>query len=261
MTVEAPPTRRAEFWAGTRAMIPLIIGGIPFGVIYGALAVTSGLSPAAAMGMSLVVFAGSAQFIAVGLVAQGAALPLIVLTTFVVNLRHALYSASLAPHVRHLPQRWLVPLAALLTDESFVVTSARYERGGAAPNQHWYFLGANLAMYVPWQLSTLAGIIFGAVIPNIAQFGLDFAYSATFIGMLVPMIKNRPVALAVTVAGGTALLAHGLPNQMGLFLAAIAGVVAGVVGERLWPPPATVIMDTEVQRLIPEPEAPETPAP
>jgi 4-azaleucine resistance transporter AzlC len=259
MTTAAAPTRRAEFWAGTRAMIPLIIGGIPFGVIYGALAVTSGLSPAAAMGMSLIVFAGSAQFIAIGLVAQGAALPLIVLTTFVVNLRHALYAASLAPHVRHLPQRWLVPLAALLTDESFVMTSAHYERG-AAPNTHWYFLGANLAMYVPWQLSTLAGIIFGAVIPNIAQFGLDFAYSATFIGMLVPMIRNRPVLLAVVVAGATALLGHGLPNQMGLFLAAIAGVIAGVVGERLWPAPTTVLMDTEAQAVIPEPKPPKTPA-
>lgn len=239
------PTRRSEFLAGMRDMTPLIIGGIPFGIIFGALAVTSGLSPWTALAMSLFVFAGSAQFIAVGLVAGGASVPVIILTTFMVNLRHALYSASLAPYVRHLPQRWLVPLGATLTDESFLVTIRHYEANGEPVNKHWYFLGANLGMYIPWQISTLAGILFGAIIPDPSRFGLDFAMSATFIGMLVPTIKGRPVLLAVVVAGVTAVLAHGLPNQMGLFLAAVLGVAAGVIGERLWPPPATYTLETE----------------
>lgn len=231
-----PPTRRGEFLAGLQAMIPLIVGGIPFGIIFGALAVTSGLSPWTAQAMSLIVFAGSAQFIAVGLVAQGATLPVIVLTTFIVNLRHALYAASLAPYVRHLPQRWLIPLGGLLTDESFLVSIQRYERGGDSPYKHWFYLGANLGMYVPWYLTTLIGILFGAVIPDASRLGLDFAMSATFIGMLIPTIRNRPVVLAVLVAGITAVLAYGLPNQIGLFLAAVLGVGAGMLGERLWPP-------------------------
>lgn len=239
--------RRGEFFAGMRSMTPLIIGGIPFGIIYGALAVTSGISPWTALAMSLFVFAGSSQFIAVGLVAGGAALPVVVLTTFVVNLRHALYSASLAPYVRHLPQRWLLPLAAMLTDESFLVAIRRYERTDDSPNKHWYFLGANLGMYIPWQISTLVGILFGAVITDPARFGLDFAMSATFIGMLVPTIKSRPVVLVVVVAGVTAVLAYQLPNQLGLFLAAILGVAAGVVGERLWPSSTPHTLEAEAE--------------
>lgn len=227
-----------------RAMIPLVIGAVPLGIIFGALTVTNGLSPWTAIGMSLFVFAGSAQFIAVGLVAQGAALPVIILTTLVVNLRHALYSASLAPYVRHLPQRWLTPLGAMLTDESYLVTINRFERGGGSPNRHWFFLGADLGMYIPWQISTMVGIVFGAIIPNTSRLGLDFAMSATFTGMLVPMIKGRPVLLAVIVAGVTSVAAYGLPNKLGLFLAAILGVLAGVLAERRWPQPARLILET-----------------
>ena len=245
MTPAAAPTWRSEFYAGMRDMTPLIIGGIPFGIIFGALAVASGLSPWTAMAMSLFVFAGSAQFIAVGLFAGGASLPVIVLTTFVVNLRHALYSASLAPYVRHLPQRWLVPLGGMLTDESFLVTIRRYEAGGDLTHAQWYYLGSNLGMYVPWALSTLVGIIFGVIIPDPARFGLDFAMSATFIGMLIPTIKGRPVLLSVVVAGVTAVLAFPLPNNIGLFVAAIAGVIAGVIGERLWPSPVPHTLEAE----------------
>ncbi len=234
MTPAAPPTWRGEFFAGVRAMTPLVIGGIPFGIIFGALAVARGLSPWAALAMSLFVFAGSSQFIAVGLLWQ-ASVPVIILTTFVVNLRHALYAASLAPYVRRLPQRWLLPLAAMLTDESFLVTIRRYERTDNSPNKHWYYLGSNLAMYIPWQISTLVGIVFGAIFSDPTRLGLDFAMSATFIGMLVPTIKGRPVLLAVVVAGVTAVVANELPNQIGLFLAAVLGVVAGVLGERVWP--------------------------
>jgi len=248
MTTAPLPTRRGEFLAGFRDMTPLIIGGVPFGIIYGALAVASGISPWTTLAMSLFVFAGSSQFIAVGLIAGGASAPVIILTTFVVNLRHALYSASLAPFVRHLPQRWLLPLGATLTDESFLVAIRRYETDGPAANRHWYFLGANLGMYIPWQISTLAGILFGAVIPDPARFGLDFAMSATFIGMLVPTIKGRPVLLAVVVAGVTAVVAHGLPNQIGLFLAAVLGVIAGVIGERRWPAQAPATLETEARQ-------------
>lgn len=245
MTAAPTPTRRSEFLAGMRDMFPLIIGGIPFGIIFGALAVAAGISPWTTMAMSLFVFAGSSQFIAVGLIAGGASIPVIILTTFVVNLRHALYSASLAPFVRHLPQRWLIPLGATLTDESFLVAIRRYERSDDSPNKYWYFLGANLGMYIPWQISTLVGILFGAIIPDPARLGLDFAMSATFIGMLVPTIKGRPVLLAVVVAAITAVVAHSLPNQIGLFLAAVLGVIAGVIGERLWPPPAAYSLETE----------------
>ena len=107
MVQQTTVSRRSEFWNGVKDTFPLVVGAIPFGIIFGALAVTSGVSPGGALAMSAIVFAGSSQFIAAGLVAGGAPLLVIVLTTLVVNLRHALYSASLAPHMKHLPQRWL----------------------------------------------------------------------------------------------------------------------------------------------------------
>ncbi|MBE0688533.1 MAG: AzlC family ABC transporter permease, partial [Anaerolineae bacterium] len=209
-------TPRSEFWAGIRATIPLVVGAIPFGIIFGALAVTNGLSAAAALGMSAFVFAGASQFIAANMVAGQAAIPFIVLTTFVVNLRHALYAATLAPHVRHLSHRWLVPLGFWLTDETFVVVANRYMAADDSPHKHWFHLGSAVIMYTNWQLCTLVGVLTAQSIENPARWGLDFAMIVTFIGMLVPMIKTRPVLVAVVAAGLAAILGNGLDNRLGL---------------------------------------------
>ncbi len=227
-------TRRSEFIAGAKATIPLIVGAIPFGIIFGALAITSGISPAGAVAMSALVFAGSSQFIATGLIAGSANPFVIILTTFVVNLRHALYSATLAPHVKHLPHRWLLPLGFWLTDETFVVAVSRYNQRDDSPHKHWYYFGSALSMYVNWQLCTWIGILAVSAIDQeqLASLGLDFAMIVTFIGMLVPMLKGRPVLAAVIVASLTAVIANPLPHKLGLILAALAGVVAGVVAER-----------------------------
>lgn len=227
--------KRAEFWAGARATFPLLVGAAPFGIIFGALAVTSGLAPGTGAAMSAFVFAGASQFIAVGLVATSATVPVIVLTTFVVNLRHMLYAATLAPHMGKLTRKTLLPLGFWLTDESFVVAVRRYEQPGGE-ERHWFLLGSELAMYLNWQMATWIGIFAGRAIPDPASWGLDFAMVVTFIGMLVPEIKGRPTLAAVLVAGATALLAHGLPNQAGLLLAALLGILAGVLAERLGVP-------------------------
>jgi 4-azaleucine resistance transporter AzlC len=233
-TIAIPqPTIRAEFLAGVRATVPLVVGAVPFGIIFGALAVTNGLSPAAALGMSAFVFAGSSQFIASNMVASGAAIPFVVLTTFVVNVRHSLYAATLAPYTRHLPQRWLIPLGFWLTDESFVVVVQRYQREDSSPYKHYFYLGSALMMYINWQLSTLLGIVAGQSIPNPAAWGLDFALIVTFIGMLVPMLVAKPMLAAALVAGTSAIALNGLENRLGLLLAALLGLLAGVISERL----------------------------
>lgn len=232
-------TRRQEFIAGAKATIPLILGAIPFGVIFGAVAATSGLSPMAAMGMSLFVFAGSAQFIAAGLVGAGVGMVLIVVTTFIVNLRHALYAASLAPFMKHLAHRWLLPLGFWLTDESYAVVIARYNEPDDSPNKHWFFFGSAVLMYTNWQLCTLIGIIAGRSIPDATGWGLDFAMVVTFIGIVVPLIRTRPALASVVVAGITALIFNGLPNQLGLMVGAVAGIVAGYMTETHLPPRIT----------------------
>jgi 4-azaleucine resistance transporter AzlC len=239
------PTRRAEFLAGFRDTLPLELGGIPFGIIFGAIAVNNGLSPAATMGMSLFVFAGSSQFIGVGLFGQGVAIPFIVLTTFVVNLRHALYSATLSLHMHHLPQRWLAPLGFWLTDESFAIAIRRYTRPDDSPHKHWYFLGSALFMYVNWNVCTLIGLIAGQAIPNAQDWGFEFAMVVTFIGLTVPMLKDRPMVIAALVGGVAAVLANGLPNKLGLMLGALVGVAAGMIAEAVFKPTSVVAMNEE----------------
>ena len=226
-------SRRSEFWAGAKGIFPLVVGAIPFGILYGTLAASSGLSFAAALAMSVFVFAGSSQFIAIGLVTAGTALPLIILTTLIVNLRHLLYSASLVPYVQQLPQAWKLPIGFWLTDEAFAVAIARYSQPDRSAYKQWYYLGAALPMYLNWLICTLIGLTIGQLIPNVANWGLDFAMSATFIGMVIPYLKNKPMYSSVIVAGIISLLAHGLPNQSGLMVAAIAGIIAGVVSEKL----------------------------
>lgn len=227
---------RKEFLAGARDMVPLVVGAIPFGIIFGTLARSSGLSWGGAMAMSVFVFAGSAQFIVLGLLAAGTALPVIILTTFVVNLRHLLYAVSLVPHFKHLAPGWKAILAFWLTDESFAVGINRYNRSnwaetnaasGDRPYKHWYYFGAALFMYANWQLCTLAGLIFGQLIPDVANWGLDFAMSVTFIGIIIPYIRNQPMLVTVLVAGVVSLLAYHLPHQLGLIVAAGAGIAAG----------------------------------
>jgi 4-azaleucine resistance transporter AzlC len=224
-------SRRAEFLAGVRDTFPMVVGALPFGIIFGVSGVTNGLSAAATMAMSLFVFAGSAQFIGASLVGQGVGIPIIVLTTFVVNLRHALYSATLAPHVKQLSQKWLLPLGFWLTDETFAIVVTRYNRDDNSHYKHWYHLGSSVFMYVNWQICTLVGVLAGERFQGIQTLGLDFALVVTFIAMVVPAIKTRPILVSVIVAGAVSVLAYPMENKLGLIVAALAGVIAGVITE------------------------------
>ena len=218
-----------QFWAGARSEIPLLIGVIPFGLIYGALAVNSGLSPAAAQMMSSIVFAGSAQFITAQLVQEATPGLVIVLTIAVVNLRHILYSASMAPYVASLPTRWKAVLSYLLTDEAYAPTILHYEKNVVTPHTHWFWLGAGCTLWVFWQISTAVGIFLGAAIPE--SWSLDFALPLTFIAMLVPVLRDRPGIAAAISAGLVALVAFSLPYKLGLILAALVGILTGTVLE------------------------------
>ena len=194
-------------------------------MIYGALALNAGLSEAASQMMSSLVFAGSAQFIATQLVRESAPGFVIVLTIAVVNLRHVLYSASLAPYLASVSTRWKTLLSYLLTDEAYAPGILRYEKEGVQPYSHWFLFGAGLALWVDWQISTALGIFLGAAIPE--SWSLDFALPLTFIAMVVPVLKNRPAIAAALSAGVVALVASSLPFQLGLILAALVGILVG----------------------------------
>jgi 4-azaleucine resistance transporter AzlC len=217
--------------AGVRAELPILLGVMPFGLIFGAAAVGAGVPPAVAMAMSSIVFAGSAQFIGASLLGAGDPAGVIVLTTLVVNLRHLLYSASVAPYVQHLRARWRWLLAYLLTDEAYAVTILHYEQPGAVQFKHWFFLGAGLTLWASWQASTAAGILVRRVVPE--SWSLDFSLPLMFIGLVVPALRDRPAVAAALAAGVVAVLAADLPLRLGLIAAAVAGIVAGLVMERV----------------------------
>ncbi len=218
-----------SFWAGVQAEIPLLIGVFPFGLIYGALALNAGLSTTAAQMMSSIVFAGSAQFIAAQLVHDMAPGLVIVLTIAVVNLRHMLYSASLAPYIASLPTRWKVVLSYLLTDEAYAPTILHYEKNGITPYGHWFLLGAGCSLWTTWQIGTALGIFLGTAIPE--TWSLDFALPLTFIAMVVPVLKNHAAIAAALSAGVVALITFSLPYKLGLILAALVGILVGTILE------------------------------
>jgi predicted branched-subunit amino acid permease len=202
-------------------------------MIYGVLAVEA-LGPFTAQAMSSVLFAGSAQFVAARLVRESAPALVVIATIFVVNLRHALYSASVAPYVSHLGLRWKLALSYLLTDEAYAVAGSRYARDAGvaepSPHRHWYFLGAGITLWAAWQLSTAAGVFLGAQIPH--GWSLDFALALTFIAIVFPTLKDLATTGAALVAGVVAVLAYGVPYKLGLIVAAAAGIVVGLAVER-----------------------------
>src|SRR5215203_1965098 len=226
-----------NFWAGVRAEIPLLIGGFPFGMIYGALAVGAGLSKPAAQMMSSIVFAGSSQFIAAQLFHDSVPGFVIVVTIAVVNLRHMLYSASLAPYLASLSTRWKILLSYLLTDEAYAPSVIRYEKEGITQYGHWFLFGAGFSLWFIWQVSTAIGIFLGAAIPE--SWSLDFALPLTFIAMVVPVLKDRPAIAAAISAGVVALFAYTMPYKLGLIVAALVGIIGGTLLEKLQSPEET----------------------
>jgi len=215
-----------EFLLGIKGELPILLGVTPFGMIYGALATSAGLAEWDAQAMSSVVFAGSSQFMLVQLVNLGAPAIMMIITGFVINLRHALYSASVAPYVQHLSTPWKFILSYLLTDEAYAVAIMHYQDKSESKNKHWFLLGAGFALWSCWQLSTAAGIFLGAQVPP--NWGLDFTLALTFIALAVPAINDKASFLSAISAGLTALLTRGLPYKLNLIAAALVGITVGL---------------------------------
>ncbi len=225
-------------WAAMRfgalASIPMMIGGVPFGLIFGSLAVSQGLDPWIPIAMSLFVFAGSSQFVALGLMAAGAPLWVIVSTTFIVNLRHLLYAADFIKYVRHLNLKWRLLLAFGLIDETYAAIKPNLVSGKlSTANGHWAYLGSFLAYYLMWNTTTLIGVIAGELIPGMSAWGLEFAMVATFIGIITPYLRSLPYWSAFLCAAVMSLVLHDLPNNLGMLLAALLGVAAGMLTQNI----------------------------
>lgn len=227
MPIPSDSEARSEFLAGVRAELPLLLGVVPFGLIFGVLGLAAGLPGWAVVLSSSLVFGGASQIVFAQLFGAAAPGPVIVATVGVVNLRHALYSAALAEYLRALPWRWKLLLSYLLTDEAFAAAIGRLRDGPATPTRHWFLFGTGLTLWAGWQLATLGGVLLGVAIPP--GWSLDFSIALTFIALLVLGMHRRSDAWAALAAAATALLAVGLPYKLGLLLAAAVGVAVGVL--------------------------------
>jgi len=220
------------FWAGARDIIPLLVAAAPFGIVFGALAQANGLSVMETMGMSAFVFAGASQFVAVTLLGAGAAIPIIILTVFVVNLRHMLYSVGLMPRVSTFSQSKRAIMGFCLTDEAYATTSRRLLDEPQMVNFHRFYMGSALAMYMTWQISTWIGLFLGSQIPDLTKWGLDIAMIVAFIGIVVPILKNKAQWACAISAFFIAIVTHDWPHQTGLLFASLVAIGVGVFMSR-----------------------------
>ena len=227
---EASASPAAAFMAGARDIVPILLALIPFGVAFGATAMGSGLSAVEALGMSVLVFAGAAQLAALPLLSAGASVAVVVLTVLIINLRLTLYSASMAPHFGRLPAGWKGLLSYLLTDQAYAATITRFDEGETRePDKRWYYLGVGLAIWVTFQAATTTGVFLGALASD--GWSLDFVLPLIFIGLAVPAIKNRTTGAAALSAGVAAVFCAALPLNLGLIVAALVGILGGLVAE------------------------------
>ena len=216
---------RDAFRAGAHALLPTLVGTLPFGLITGVAGTAAGLTPLETSGLSVFAFSGIAQLIVSQLIATASPAPVILLAAGVVSLRLLMYSAALAPHLGHLSMRWKVLLSYVTTDQGFAASVSHFQQTGGADRREWYHLGGGVAQWVPWQITVIVGAFLGAQVP--ANWSLDFAVPLTFLAMLIPAIKDRGTALAASAAGAATLAAAGLPFRLGLIVAALIGIAAG----------------------------------
>lgn len=213
----------------TTEALGIAVAAAGFGFVYGLAARDAGFSPVEAMAMSTIVFAGAAQFAAVGYVAAGLPWPGIILLTALLNARHLLYSAALGPWLRQVPFLSRVGMAHLLTDEAFALSIGHFRRVGHA-DVRGYWIGAIASTFIPWNLATLAGVLIGGQIPDPNRFGIDVIFPAAMIGLSAGLITGRRELVAAIVGGvagvGLALLTS---PAVGIIAGGLLGPAAGLL--------------------------------
>ena len=219
-----------DFIDGARGAIPILLGVVPFAMICSVAAVSVGLTPFEAMGMSFIVFAGASQLAVLQLLGEGAVWLVMILTAWIINLRFTMYSATLAPYLQKEPLHRKAPFAYILSDQAFGVSMARFANEMPA-NPAWYYYGAAFAIWVAWQISSITGALLGTLVPE--SWGLDFAFPLSFMALMFAALKDRPAVLAALVGGTSAIIAKGLPYNLGLVLAALLGIGAGMLAENI----------------------------
>ncbi len=228
--------RRTAFVEGVRATAPALIATSAWAVVTGVAMARSGLSEWQAVGMSLLVYAGSAQLAALPLIAANAPIWVVLLTALILNLRFVIFSAALHPHLRRLPLKKRVVLGYLTTDFGSAICLTHWDQWKNAADrepgntrQLWFFAGVATVSWLTWQMSSITGVLAGALVP--LDWGLEYLPIVALLALMVPMVLNRPALVGVVVASAVALLGNALPLRLGLLAAVIAGVAAAMAAE------------------------------
>ena len=225
-------TSNYHFMQGVKDCIPTIFGYLSIGFACGILSKSCGLTFGEAIGMSVFVYAGSAQFIASSMILSNASVASIILTIFFVNFRHLFMSAALAPYFRKNSFFKNLSIGALLTDETFLVAATE---GLNKKKIHYsWMMGLNTIAYINWIVATGIGVILGSIIPDYKVFGLDFALTAMFIGLLISAIKgnlriNKAIIIIITSIVVLIISTQIVSTSAGIIIAAVSGALIGVV--------------------------------
>ena len=226
------PSIRSAFWRGWWACAPFIFAAVPFGLLFGVVARNAGLDLLETMGMSVLVIAGAAQFTALSLLQDNASVFLALFAALAVNLRMAMYSAALVPHLGHAPMWQRVVMAYLMVDQAYAVAGREYELSPSMrPTEKVaYYFGAMLLICPLWYVSTFTGAVVGQAIPP--EWSLDFAAPICFIALIAPMLRSLPHIVAAFTSVVFAILFAPLPSGVGLLFAAFIAMIAGAETER-----------------------------
>ncbi|WP_374301564.1 AzlC family ABC transporter permease [Paracoccus sp. (in: a-proteobacteria)] len=224
-------TVREAFWRGTIQSLPFLVVMVPFGLLFGVVALEAGLDVAQAMGFSILVLAGASQFTAVQLLGDNAPTIIVILSCLAVNLRMAMYSASLVPWLRGATAAQKAGIAYALVDQSYALSIQEYERNPrlGLPQRLAFFAGVVAVVCPSWMVSSWVGATLGQAIPD--DIALDFAMPITFLAMIAPMLRTPAHMAACFVAVLASLALAGLPSGLGLLIAAPLGMVAGALVE------------------------------
>lgn len=226
------PSRGAAFRQGGRDCAPFVLITVPYAMMFGVVARDAGLDVARVMAMSVSVVAGASQFTAVALMREGAPVVVILLTALAVNLRLAMYSAALVPHLGHAPLWQRAAMSYLMVDQAFAVAVRTYEdRPEMGPGARVAYYFGVMALICPvWYAGTLAGALFGRALP--ASLSLEVAVPVCFVALVAPLLRTGPHRLAATVSVAGAVAFAGLPWSLGTLAAAFCAILAGGWAER-----------------------------
>ena len=219
-----------DFWQGVAGTLAAAPGIFAFGIITGVAMIGAGLTPVAAMAMSLIAYAGSAQLVALQLMLAGAPLLVIFLAALIVNLRFVLYSLAVGPNLPPVKRRERLLLAYLLSDNGYAHSAGRFVNHPGARASLDHLLGTCAVVWLSWEIGTLIGVIAGSAVPS--HWGLEFVVTLTFLGFGVTAISDRATLAAFVGAGIVALLTWSWPYRLGLIAAALAGIACGMMLDR-----------------------------